>query len=205
MKQSYFKILIITILTGGCHSIKLQNNRSYIFSSPKKAQVLFRLELFNNQTFEYKINGGMYQANSSGRWNIDRNKLYLKSFEDYRSGYCKIRDIGVANLTKEELTVQVVDDKQIPLGGALVFYGNNRDTATRDGYVSFKRGIDTVVRVNFLGINYEAPLHDISTGNARIEVFLKDISKIYLDNEAWTIQHNTVISPSNRKLFRRKE
>ncbi|MBS1752982.1 MAG: hypothetical protein KF741_04290 [Ferruginibacter sp.] len=196
------KILIIGLLTGvGCRSIKLGSNKDLVFLSSKKEHVLHRLELFNDQTFSYRISEGLNETTSAGNWKIAKKKLYLNSFKEYKSGYSKISAVGENKLNNEYFNLFVVDNEGIPLEEALVFYGNRQFTVKKNGIVLLRRGLDTLVKVSFLGINYEASLHDISSENVRMEIVPLDLKKMYFDNQVWIIRGNTIISPFNKKLF----
>lgn len=202
MKCFFLKILIIGLLTGvGCRSIKSGSNRNLVFLSSEKEHVLHRLELFNDQTFVYKISEGLNETTSSGNWTVANKKLYLNSFKEYKSGYSKISAVGENKLNNEYFNLYVIDNEGIPLEGALVFYGNRQVTVESNGIVSLQKELDTVVKVSFLGINYEASLHAISSENVRMEIVPLDLKKMYFDNQVWIVRGNTIISPFNKKLF----
>ena len=130
----------------------------------------------------------------------------MKSFDEYRSGYCKISNIGPANIVNGKFNVHLADDKGVPLAHALISYGGDRDTANKYGIVSLTRGLDTTISISFVGIDYQASLRGFDkTQNVQIEIVLQDPGKHYLNDEVWTVRKNMVISPQNKKLVRSHE
>lgn len=196
------KIFSICVLAG-CNSARVANSKSYVFTSSNSDHVLHRLELFGDQTFAYKITGDLNEAASSGSWSVEENRLYLNSFNEYKTGYYKINNIKSANAINDRFNVYVVDNDGVPLEEALVFYGNDSFRLRQDGVVSLRKGLDTTIRISFLGINYQASLKGFNKReDIKIEIIPLDSRKLYLNDEVWKVRRNRVINPLNKKLVR---
>ncbi len=196
------QIFIICILAG-CNSIRVANKKTYVFTSVNNDHSLHKLELSDNQTFVYKITGSLNEVSTSGNWRVEKNKLYLKSFDEYRSGYCKISNIESTNIIDGEFKVYIVDNVGTPLAEALIFYGKDRCTIRQDGIVTLRRGLDTTVNISFLGIEYHASLSGLNKRqDVKIEIVQLDSRKLYLNDEVWKVRKNMIISPLNKKLVR---
>lgn len=195
--------IFFVCMLAGCGSIRVVKNKSYVFTSSSNEHVVHKLELSENRIFIYSITGSMNEVISSGNWKVEKNNLYLKSFDEYRSGYCKISYSESRNVTDGRFNVFVVDNVGIPLAEALIFYGGNSDKLRQDGVISLKSGLDTSVRINFLGIEYQASLNDLKQRqDVKIEIVPLDSKKLFLSDEVWKIRKNMVISPLNKKLMR---
>lgn len=200
--KTIIQIFVICMLAG-CNSTRVANNKSYVFTSFNNEHVVHNLALSENRTFVYNIVGSLNEVISSGNWRVEKNNLYLKSFDEYRSGYCKNTFVESRNIIDGKFNVYVVDSVGIPLADALIFYGSNRDTLREDGRILLGRGLDSTVRISFLGIEYKVSLSDLNHGHdVRIEIVPLDSKKLYLNDEVWEIRKNMVISPLKKKLKR---
>lgn len=200
--KKYFLELSFICLIVGCSSMRFAKNEPIVFVSPSNDKVLHRLELFENRTFEYKISGDLNEVTSSGNWKIENRNLYLKSFEKYKSGYCKVNAIGAEKAGDDKFNIYVVNNEGDQLTEALVLYASNSYILGKEGFVSVKRGIDTIVQINFLGINYQASLNGINKNDVKIEITLQDLKRLYLNNEVWRVRGNSIFSPLNKELIK---
>ena len=111
MEIRYLMLLMLSILSYSCTTEVIIGK--YVNDETKNKLLYSTLEIRNDSTFVYTKRGDLYFEESEGIWQIKRNKIFLNSFEHYKSPCLKQKDLNVdlPVFTNKNESIIIIENK----------------------------------------------------------------------------------------------
>lgn len=191
MKNRYLLFLILPILSSSCATQVLVGK--YVSDETKNKSLISTIEIKNDSTFLYTKSGDLYFEESEGFWQIKRNKIFLKSFEHYKSPCLKQTDLnaGFPLHTQENKSVIFIENKSSLSNSQFkeikVQIEGSVHRINKIGEIRIEKPFDKILisipnigenRYEFKDKSFHNLAFEIINGGCNLEVYLNDSMKL---------------------------
>lgn len=195
-------VLLLLFLISCTNVNKLRKEGNvYLFRS-EGGYVVHTLILADSSLFEYKISGDLNSYSSKGKWSFLNNEIILSSFNEFRSGYCTVKDGDVVS-SLDSFEIFITDTLGLPFPFAGVQYNNAAwQSSDRNGRITIKKSNSNEISISYLGMIYSCAINASLNLSKEIVLIPRDNSKLYFKDEHWLKKGKNIKTSSGITLLR---
>jgi len=161
------------------------------------------LNLRSDHSFEYIVFGDLVNAKSEGTWIIKKNRIVLKSYDEYRTGYSVIKEsVNNCDIDTSRYCLFIQGKDGFPLAHCNVSYESKSYEVPVNGVVIIEKGIDSIIRISFLNEVHEVKITQKNKSCKNILFLQKEREKLYFRSEVWKYHRRKIITRSGVTLKR---
>ncbi|GGD21313.1 hypothetical protein [Flavobacterium orientale] len=179
---SKFSLLGALILFFSCSSKK--QNIIGVYKHQNKIGTEY-FEVYEDSTFYLKSNIPLMEYESSGKWYMYKNRIYLKSYDSYKNDYVIIEELEAK---EGRNSILFTDENDAILPNVILNLNDNWYESNFNGEITnLNLNQNDVLKISHIHLSREFDykvLNEFESYVVKIKVYRKNYTFIYLDDEA---------------------